>query len=146
MTSYLIYSLSLVFLILLTGLYFTRATWASYLPESTSNLIPNIPTSFRALLPSRYRYDPLDTDNTGDFASDAAAGLHSSNFDLSGNIENGDGRGGLDERAKGEIKRVMERRKINFDEARRMVVMERFKKHGVGADGRPRDPKFVSFG
>ena len=39
----------------------------------------------------------------------------------------------------------MKKQGLGFDEARRVVVMERFRREGVGADGRPRDPKFVSF-
>lgn len=68
------------------------------------------------------------------FADDAAAGLHSSTFDLSGNIESGDGRQGLDERAKNEIRRVMKQRGIGFDEARRAVVTERFRREGVSTN------------
>ena len=71
--------------------------------------------------------------------------MHSSNFDLSSNIEAGDSRGGLDEGGKREVQRIMKTRGLTFDEARRHVVQERFKKAGIGPDGRPRDPKFVSF-
>ena len=39
----------------------------------------------------------------------------------------------------------MKRRGVDFDEARRIFMQERFKKNGIGADGVPRDPKFVSF-
>jgi hypothetical protein len=39
----------------------------------------------------------------------------------------------------------MKRRGVGFDEARRLFMQERFKKNGIGADGIPRDPKFVSF-
>ena len=41
--------------------------------------------------------------------------------------------------------RIMKRRGVGFDEARRLLMQERFKKQGVGEDGVPRDPKFVSF-
>ena len=57
----------------------------------------------------------------------------------------GDDRGGLDEAAKKKIQRIMKRRRVGFDEARRMFMEERFKANGIGADGTPRDPKFVSF-
>lgn len=40
---------------------------------------------------------------------------------------------------------MMKSKRVNFDEARRLVVEERFRREGIGADGRPRDPKFVSF-
>ncbi len=39
----------------------------------------------------------------------------------------------------------MKTRRVNFDEARRILNEERFQRNGIGADGRPRDPKFVSF-
>jgi hypothetical protein len=54
-------------------------------------------------------------------------------------------RGGLDERAKGEIRRIMSRQKVSFDEARRIYMQNRFSRNNIGPDGRPRDPKFVSF-
>lgn len=40
---------------------------------------------------------------------------------------------------------MMKTRGVGFDEARRLVVEERFRREGIGADGRPKDPKFVSF-
>lgn len=40
---------------------------------------------------------------------------------------------------------IMKRRGVGFDEARRLFMQERFKKNGIGKDGIPRDPKFVSF-
>lgn len=57
----------------------------------------------------------------------------------------GDSRSGLDATAKREILRIMQRRRLQFDEARRVYMEERFRANGIGADGRPRDPKFVSF-
>ena len=57
----------------------------------------------------------------------------------------GDGRGGLDEEAKKKVQRIMKRRRVGFDEARRIFMEERFKANGIGVDGTPRDPKFVSF-
>ncbi len=71
--------------------------------------------------------------------------MHSSNFDLSSNIESGDARGGLDASGKREVQKIMKSRGVGFDEARRMVMLQKFKKAGVGEDGLPRDPKFVSF-
>jgi Fungal protein of unknown function (DUF2015) len=86
-------------------------------------------------------YTPLPTT----FTSDAEAGLSSSNFDLSGNITTSDSRAGLDDASKAEVQKIMKKKKVTFDEARRMYVEERFRKNGIGEDGRPRDPKFVSF-
>ena len=54
-------------------------------------------------------------------------------------------RAGLDERAKREIKAIMTNQKVSFDEARRIYTQQRFSKNNIGPDGRPRDPKFVSF-
>jgi hypothetical protein len=79
------------------------------------------------------------------FADDAEMGFTSEDFDLSGNIEDEDSRAGLDNVAKREIKRIMKRMKIGFDEARRQYTESRFARNNIGPDGRPRDPKFVSF-
>lgn len=137
--SYLAYSLFLTLFAIVTVLWVTRHQWLQHIPPA--HTLP---------YPFNIRYAPLSpitplSPSGASFADDAAAGLHSSTFDLSGNIESGDGRGGLDERAKNEIRRVMKQRGIGFDEARRAVVVERFRREGIGADGRPKDPKFVSF-
>ena len=73
------------------------------------------------------------------------AGLSSANFDLAGNVASGDGRAGLDDGAKREVLKIMKKRRLKFDEARRVYMEQRFRENGIGADGRPRDPKFVSF-
>ena len=39
----------------------------------------------------------------------------------------------------------MRKKRVGFDEARRLWVEERMRREGIGRDGRPRDPKFVSF-
>lgn len=51
----------------------------------------------------------------------------------------------MDQAAKREIQKIMRQRRVGFDEARRMYTEQRFAKNGIGADGRPKDPKFVSF-
>lgn len=79
------------------------------------------------------------------FASDIEAGLSSSTFDLSGNVESGDSRAGLDDTAKKEVLAIMKKRRMNFDQARKVYMENRFQANGIGADGLPRDPKFVSF-
>lgn len=79
------------------------------------------------------------------FAEDAEAGFHSSNFNLAENIEAEDSRRGLDESAKQEVYRIMKVRRVGFDEARRIYTEERFRRQGVGADGRPLDRKAVMF-
>ncbi|KAK5283921.1 hypothetical protein LTR16_005325, partial [Cryomyces antarcticus] len=69
------------------------------------------------------------------------AGFSSAAFDLSGNVEAGDSRRGLDERGKREVQRIMKGRGVGFDEARRLWMEERFGRENIGKDGRPRDPK-----
>ena len=78
------------------------------------------------------------------FSGDVEAGLSSATFDLGGNVSGGDARAGLDDAAKTEILRIMKKRRLRFDEARRVYMEQRFSANGIGADGRPRDPKFVS--
>lgn len=39
----------------------------------------------------------------------------------------------------------MKARGVDFDEARRILVMDRFRRAGISEDGLPKDPKFVSF-
>jgi hypothetical protein len=79
------------------------------------------------------------------FSGDIESGLSSSAFDLSGNVAAGDSRAGLDNSSKKEIQKIMKNRRVNFDEARRIYTEGRFAKNNIGPDGRPRDPKFVSF-
>ncbi|KAI9836687.1 MAG: hypothetical protein M1819_001323 [Sarea resinae] len=120
---YLLYSLSFSFLVLATALYFTRKHWIPYLPFAD------------------YVYQRLPSS----FAGDIEAGLSSNEFDLSTNLASGDSRAGLDEHGKREVRRIMKRRRVGFDEARRIYTEQRFAKNNIGPDGRPRDPKFVSF-
>ena len=89
------------------------------------------------------RYSRLPTNLT--FAEDAEAGLHSSNFNLAENIEAEDSRRGLDEAGKQEVYRIMKARRVNFDEARRMYIEERFGREGIATDRRPMDRKAVMF-
>ena len=79
------------------------------------------------------------------FSNDVEDGLTSEDFDLSTNILNGDRRTGLDEEGRREVKKIMKRRALGFDEARRIYTESRFAKNNIGPDGTPRDPKFVSF-
>jgi len=120
---YVLYSLTLTLLIFATVGYFTRQRWLHRLPIP-DHIYTRLPTSFQ---------------------DDIEAGLTSSAFDLSANVEAGDSRQGLDDTAKKEVQAIMKRRRVNFDEARRIYMQDRFKKNGIGPDGRPRDPKFVSF-
>ncbi|KAL8955487.1 MAG: hypothetical protein Q9193_006686, partial [Seirophora villosa] len=104
-------------------LYLTRTRWIYLIP------IPN------------YVYDRLPSS----FSSDVESGLSSSDFDLSTNIAAGDSRQGLDPRGKREVQTIMKSRGVGFDEARRIYTEQTFAINNIGTDGRPRDPKFVSF-
>ncbi|KAK1750716.1 hypothetical protein QBC47DRAFT_393338 [Echria macrotheca] len=137
--AYLLYSLTLLTLVTGTLLYLTRARWLPAFQATASNIAARLESvSFPG---SDYLYSRLPSS----FAGDMDAGLSSSNFDLSGNVEAGDSRAGLDDDAKREILKIMKRRRLRFDEARRVYMEQRFQANGIGADGRPRDPKFVSF-
>ena len=138
---YILYSLTLSALILVTGklpctprnnnltsanlpaLYLTRNRW--------SHLVP-LPEYIYTRLPSS-------------FTNDIESGFTSTDFDLSANVAAGDSRTGLDQQAKREVQKIMKSRKVDFDEARRLYTQARFAKNDIGPDGLPRDPKFVSF-
>ena len=127
--AYILYGLTFLVLASITALFITRNRWRHLIPESNILTRP------------RFLYDRLPSSFTGDMD----AGLSSSNVDLSANIESGDGRAGLDDAAKAEVLRIMKKRRMTFDQARKAYMEDRFKANGIGADGRPRDPKFVSF-
>lgn len=127
--AYLFYTSVLVLpLLAVTALYLTRGRW--------SHLVENV-----RLPGSGYLYSRLP----GSFAGDIEAGLSSATFDLGGNVAGGDGRSGLDDAAKREILQIMKKRRMKFDDARRVYMERRFKANGIGPDGRPRDPKAVTF-
>lgn len=124
----IILSLSALILIGITALIATRGYW-SHLFSRT-----NIPGA-------DYLYSRLPSSFTGDIE----AGLSSNTFDLSANVDDGDSRAGLDDASKAEILKIMKKRRMTFDQARKAYMENRFMANGIGADGRPRDPKFVSF-
>jgi hypothetical protein len=117
---YLLYSLTFMVLVSGTALYLTRNAWLHLLQDVNIRL-------------------------PGSFAGDIEAGLSSSTFELGANVESGDARAGLDDTAKTEILKIMKKQRLRFDEARRYYIEQRFSANGIGPDGRPRDPKFVSF-
>lgn len=125
---YIFFSLSLFLIIAATVLFFTRSYWRHRVPDI------HLPGA-------DYIYSRLPTG----FGGDIEAGLSSSNFDLSANVEAGDSRAGLDDAGKAEVLKIMKKRRTTFDKARKIYMENRFKANGIGADGRPRDPKFVSF-
>ncbi|KAJ2906701.1 hypothetical protein MKZ38_000437 [Zalerion maritima] len=138
--AYLLYSITVLILILVTAAYFTRASWHPLLDNLTMRFpAVNIQLPFSGARSYLYARLPQT------FAGDVEAGLSSSTFDLASNIEGGDSRAGLDDTAKREILLIMKRRRLKFDEARRAYMEDRFSANGIGPDGRPRDPKFVSF-
>ncbi|KAI9677590.1 MAG: hypothetical protein M1817_006544 [Caeruleum heppii] len=120
---YVLYSVSFSLLVVATVLYLTRSRWLPIIP---------VPEYIYTRLPSS-------------FTSDMENGFSSSAFDLSTNVASGDSRAGLDEQGKREVRRIMKNRRVGFDEARRIFTEQRFAKNNIGPDGRPRDPKFVSF-
>jgi hypothetical protein len=122
------YILGLLTIVCGTALYLTRSRWAHRLPD--------------VAFPGRsYLYSRLPSS----FAGDIEAGLSSADFDLTGNVEGGDSRAGLDDAAKAEILKIMKRRRLKFDAARKVYMENRFQANGIGPDGRPRDPKLVTF-
>ncbi|KAI1429331.1 hypothetical protein F5Y12DRAFT_480795 [Xylaria sp. FL1777] len=123
---YLLYGITFIVLVAGTILYLTRNLWLRHIPD-----LPG----------SSYLYSRLP----GSFSGDIEAGLSSSTFDLGANVDSGDSRAGLDDAAKTEILKIMKKRRLRFDEARRVYMEQRFSANGIGPDGRPRDPKFVSF-
>jgi uncharacterized protein DUF2015 len=126
--AYLLYSVSFVFLLAVTALFFTRNYWRHHVQDIH--------------LPGRnYLYSRLPSS----FAGDIDSGLSSSTFDLSTNVEAGDSRAGLDDASKAEILKIMKKRRLRFDEARKVYMQNKFKANGIGPDGRPLDPKAVTF-
>jgi len=119
----LFYSIVFCVLALATALYITRDRWLE-----------------RVLIPD-YIYELLP----GSFTGDIEDGLTSHDFDLAGNVASGDSRAGLDDQGKREVKKIMRSKRIGFDEARRIYTERKFANNNIGPDGRPRDPKFVSF-
>jgi hypothetical protein len=81
----------------------------------------------------------------GSFSDDVEMGLTSEAFDLQGNISQGDARKGLDALAKTKILAIMRSQNIAFDQARLQYLRSEMSSNNIGPDGRPRDPKFVSF-
>ncbi|PYH98920.1 hypothetical protein BO71DRAFT_394882 [Aspergillus ellipticus CBS 707.79] len=123
MSYYILYFLTFSVVVCGTALYLTRSRWLHLVP---------VPDYIYHRLPSS-------------FAGDVEAGLMSSEFDTSANVSEGDTRAGLDDQAKRDVLKIMKRQRVDFNEARRIYMQNRFSKNNIGPDGRPRDPKFVSF-
>lgn len=71
------------------------------------------------------------------FEADIEAGLSSDSFSLAGNVTDGDSRAGLDANAKSEILGIMKKKRVTFDQARRIYLEQKMAKNGIGPDGRP---------
>ncbi|KAI1906624.1 hypothetical protein LOZ53_006354 [Ophidiomyces ophidiicola] len=120
---YLLYSLTLSVLIVGTILIIFRSRWLHLVPLP-EHIYHRLPTTFHG---------------------DAELGLSSADFNLASNIVEGDNRGGLDERGKREVLKIMRSQRVDFNEARKIYMEKRFAKNNIGPDGMPKDPKFVSF-
>ncbi|KAK3401184.1 hypothetical protein B0T20DRAFT_162581 [Sordaria brevicollis] len=136
----LLYALIFFTLLFSTVAYFTRYTWLPPFLDAFDAIEPYL----RRAPGGEYLYQRLPfTSNS--FEEDMEAGLSSADFDLAGNVGSSDGRAGLDDEAKREILKIMKRRRLQFDDARKLYMERRFKAMGISADGLPKDPKFVSF-
>src|ERR1700712_5654246 len=124
--TYLFYSLIFTVIISGTGklvhlLYRTGPNEMSALYLTRSRWIPLIPVP-------DYIYHRLPSS----FTADLEAGLSSSQFDLAANVAGGDSRGGLDQKAKREVRKIMKNQNVDFDEARRIYTEQRFAKNNIG--------------
>ena len=72
------------------------------------------------------------------FGEDLESGFISQNDD--------DTRAGLDDISKEEIRQIMEQDNLDFDKARLLYMERKFGQNGIAPDGRPMDPKAVTFG
>jgi hypothetical protein len=165
---YLFYSITFLFLISATGtfhlspsahtktnttpaLYLTKHLWLAHAPPIPYLTAPgHIPEPLWRLSHSLQRLNPFAQNayislGQSSFEDDIEAGFSSANFDLRENVEGGDSRQGLDGQGKERVKAIMKSRGCGFDEARRIVMEERFGREGIDKDGRPRDPKAVMF-
>ncbi|CAJ0880257.1 10168_t:CDS:2 [Entrophospora sp. SA101] len=82
--------------------------------------------------------------STHSFRQDIEHGLSSETFDLHQNVVDGDDRSGLDDAS--EIRRIMKREGLNFDQARLYRQQMKFKSNNIDPQtGLPKDPKLVTF-
>lgn len=78
------------------------------------------------------------------FESDLENGFSSPNFDIGENIRNFDNRT-LDETAKEEIRQLMQKHNLSFDDARLKYLRDKFQANNIDSTGMPMDPKTVTF-
>ena len=94
------------------ALYVTRRQWLN------SSLFSRLSNVFYDRLPSS-------------FMGDVEEGFTSHDFNLGENIVEGDTRSGLDEAGKREVKNIMKKNNLGFDEARKLYIERRFAKHNI---------------
>ncbi|VVT55216.1 uncharacterized protein SAPINGB_P004485 [Magnusiomyces paraingens] len=125
--------LVIVFLLFVTILFIFRSRW---LP-----IFSSLPWYRSSAAASRSSLNEASS-----FLDDYRAGLSSSNFDLSANIDGDDSRQGLDTEARAAIVRAMNTDpSLSFDEARRKYFVQKLKENNIGPDGLPNDPKALVF-
>lgn len=84
------------------------------------------------------------TNLNSEFTDDLESGLHSSNFDIISNNQD-DPRAGLDDESKKLIRDIMVSENVSFDKARLIFTERKFDDNDIASDGRPLDPKAVTF-
>ncbi|ESK92013.1 hypothetical protein Moror_10297 [Moniliophthora roreri MCA 2997] len=79
------------------------------------------------------------------FAEQAASGMSSNTFDIeSANIREGDSRMGLDEDGVREVREIMRRERVGFDQARLIRQNRILAENGIDPSGMPLDSKAVT--
>ncbi|KZT59453.1 hypothetical protein CALCODRAFT_430924, partial [Calocera cornea HHB12733] len=105
-----------------------------------SPLVPQRLQDFLAAhFPHLAAYRPLQTWDT-----QRGAGLSSSLFDIDENLEAGDSRAGLDPQGAEEVRRIMAREGVSFDQARLIRHKLLLSRHGIDPTGMPTDPKAIT--
>ncbi|EJU03698.1 hypothetical protein DACRYDRAFT_105856 [Dacryopinax primogenitus] len=134
----MLYTASIIALVLLFVLlaYYYRA-------RLSSMLAPLVPSRVKDYLSSHFPrlsfYRPLQT-----WDSQREQGLSSSLFDIESNLEAGDSRSGLDPQGAEEVRRIMAREGVSFDQARLIRHKLLLSRHGIDPSGMPTDPKAIT--
>ncbi|EAU90112.1 hypothetical protein CC1G_12223 [Coprinopsis cinerea okayama7 len=102
-------------------------------------VIPHVPERVRSFFPRLSNYTPLST-----FADQVNAGMTSDSFDIEANIATGDSRMGLDEQGTREVREIMRRERVNFDQARLIRQNRILAANGIDPSGMPLDSKAIT--
>ncbi|KAH6916302.1 hypothetical protein BKA70DRAFT_1255288 [Coprinopsis sp. MPI-PUGE-AT-0042] len=103
-------------------------------------ILPHVPDRVKSLFPSLSHYTPLST-----FSDQVNAGMTSDSFDIeANNISAGDGRMGLDEQGSREVRDIMKRERVNFDQARLIRQNRILAANGIDPSGMPLDSKAIT--